>query len=570
MKKILFFLLLILLSTLSFLTFHDKGNEILKPYVATYLEDKLAQDMSIELQHIKFDLDYIEFKAVLNKMTNIEAQGKLSLFSKTLDLDYQLKSDAFKNKKIHFDNKVDINGTIKGTFSDMDILGEAFTLKGNIKSDLATLKLSNTSYNIKTKELLANYIFSTPELSKLSFLSKKKLNGTLDVTGKLTLKDKVLNLIGTSNSLDGKIDFEYNKKKLHTYMQNISIAKFLHMLGEKPYATGNLTANVKLSDLKNRTGTFDLKTQNGKSIHPTLKKELNLDFGKAIPFTLNSKGNIASNIVNIQSTLESEIFNYSSSDMQHNLKSSKLSSTYTLDIPKLSKLKSLTAKSLKGQLIIHGTMNKDKKLLITGSTKSLGGNIDFKLQKKKLNAKITNVSVEKLMHLLSYPQVFKANIMGDFNYDLKTKQGQFNSKLNNAQLLSSKLTKLVRKIRGLDLTKERYNETNFNATLNKDVIDINFKAKGKKVQLSIPSGHINKTTNTIDATYNINIDNKDITGKIEGNISKPHITINSSKFIKDEIKNVIEGDMIDNQLKKLGLDKKESDKIKGFLGNLFK
>ena len=589
MKKILFFLLIIFLSVLSFLAFHDKGNELIKPYISTYLESQFEQNTSIDIQHFKFDLNYVKFKVLLNNITKIEGEGELSLFSKTLNINYTIKSEGFKNRQINFQNQVDLNGTAKGVFSDIQIVGkgetlkshldytlnlknkaDTFTLDGNIRSNLATLKLSNTTYNIQSKELLSHYVFNTPQLSKLMFLSTKKLNGRLQVTGKIQLKDKILQVMGSSNNLDGKIDFEYKNKKLNTYLKNINITKFLSMLGEKPYATGQLTGNIKLSDLKNLRGTFELKTKNAKTIKHMLKKELNINFEKAISFSLKSKGDIDSKLLNIQTTLNSDIFNYQSNDIKHTLKNSKLSSSYLLTIPKLSKLNAIVGKSLKGKLIIHGKINKNKDLLITGSTKSLGGNINFKLQKKKITSKINNVSVEKLMHLLSYPQIFKANIFGDFIYDLKNRKGQLNSKLDNSQLLSNKLTKLVKKIRGQDLTKERYNQTHFNAKLNKDIVDIDFKAKSKKVELTIPFGRINKITNNINATFNINIDNKDIKGKIRGNISKPKVTINSSKFIKDEIQNVLHGDIVDKQLKKLGLSTKETKKIKNLLGDLFK
>ena len=674
MKKILL-VLLILIIPITFLIFNDKGNEYLKPYVATYLEKKLEQNMSVEVEHLKIDLNYVELDAILNDLTKVKTHGNISLFSQTLDLNYTLKSDGFKT----FDNEVDINGTIVGMFTDLQIQGEGETLKshinyalnvkndvinnikvkinkadigsllelaaqpayargkvdidiniptlkemdtkgkakiilyattldekifkekfkinlpkktvltanidskvsaeafefeGDINSNLASIKLSKTTYSLTSKELLTNYVLTAPKLSKLIFLTKQKLNGKLVVDGKLIAKKDAFNIQGNTKSLGGATSFNFNGKKLNVDMQNTDIAKLLHFIEEKPYATGKLMAEVKLTDLKNLKGTFIIKTREAKTVNQTLKKALNLDFKKAISFSLKSEGDIVSDLVTLQSTLDSDIFNYRSDNMNYKIKDDILSSTYLLDIPKLSKLNAIAGKPLKGSLAINGQMNYHNTLEITGLSKSLGGDIDFRLKNKKLTTKMNNVSVEKLMHVLAYPQIFKALLRGDFKYDLATRQGTLSSKLDKTQLLNNQLTQLIKKIRGLDLTKERYSQTHFNAIFDKDIIQIDFKAKSKKVLLEIPSGHLNKATNRIDANYKINIEEKDVGGKIEGNIAKPNITIDSSSFIQDRVMNAIKDNIPEKTLKDLGLDKIEvdaiKDTVKNLLGNLFK
>ncbi|CAA6820969.1 MAG: Unknown protein [uncultured Sulfurovum sp.] len=674
MKKILF-VLLILIIPIAFLIFNDKGNEYLKPYVGTYLETKLEQNMSVEVQHLKIDLNYVEIDALLNDLTKIKAQGEVSLFSQTLDMNYTLKSDGFKT----FDNQVDINGTLLGSFTNLQVKGEGETLKsyinyalnikddvinnikvninqadiaslleltaqkayadgkidvniniptfkdmskkgkakivlhetnlneevfkkefkvdlpkktvitaninskvsaetfeleGDIKSNLASLKLSKTTYNLKSKELLTDYVLTAPKLSKLIFLTKQKLNGKLRVAGKFIFKKDAFNLQGKSTSFDGTTDFNFNGKKLNLKMHKVEIAKLLHLVGEKPYATGKVMAELKLSDIKNLKGTFKVSTAEAKTINQSLKKELNIDFEKAIAFSLKSKGNIASNLVSVQSTLNSDIFNYRSDDMKYQLKDTTLISTYLLEIPKLSKLTTIAGKPLQGDLVINGQMNYHNTLEMRGSSKSLGGNIDFKLAKQQLNTNIKDVSLEKLIYVLDYPQVFKALLVGEFKYDLAKRQGTFTSRLNKAQLLSNQLTVLIKQIRGVDLTKERYNMTHFNAVLDKDIININFKARSKNVLLELPIGRINKATNTIDTNYKINIEDKDIGGKIQGNITKPNITIESSSFIQDKVIDAIKDKIPSETLKDLGLDKMETetikDTVKNLLGDLFK
>ena len=116
MRKILIFLL-ILFSSLFFLLFHDKGNVYLKPYLASYLEKKLKQKISVKVEHLKIDFNYIELRAKLNEVTDFNAHGELSFLTQNLNLAYTLRSD-------NLENKIDINGTVKGLFDNMQIEGK--------------------------------------------------------------------------------------------------------------------------------------------------------------------------------------------------------------------------------------------------------------------------------------------------------------------------------------------------------------------------------------------------------------------------------------------------------------
>lgn len=674
MKKILFILLLLVVP-ISFLLFHDKGNEYLKPYVSTYLKSKLDNSMSITVEHLKIDFEYLELHILLNELINVKAQGQVLLLSQTLNLDYTVKSDSFKT----FNNTVDINGTVLGKFNNLNIKGqgetlkshihydlnikeniinnikvginkadiaslleltaqpayakgkidvdiniptlkeidtkgtvkivlhettlnekvlkkvlkidlpkktivtanidskvngEAFEFEGDIKSNLVSLKLTNTIYNIRKKELSTYYTLIAPKLSKLVFLTQEKLYGTLELKGRLLAKKDIFNIQGNSKSLGGAIDFNYNGHKLDAQLHDIKVTSVLQFFGKKPYATGKLIGRIKLDNIKKLKGNFRLKTLNAKTINNTLKKELAIDFQEALPFSFNTKGDISEGEIKLLYIFDSKIFQYTSSDVTYNLNNNQLTSTYILNVPKLSELSPIVGKKIQGKLALTGTVNYDKKLLITGQTKDLGGEINFKLLSEKLNANINNVSVEKLMYVLNYPQTFKAFIVGQLKYNLITKQGIFTSNLNKAQLLSNELTVLIQQLRGVDLTKERYSETKFNAILNNNLIDIHFKAKSKKVVLEIPSGRIDKATNTINANYNINIENKDIRGRIKGNISKPSITMDSSEFLKDRVISVIQDNIPEETIKDLGLDQIEpnaiKDTVQNILGNFFK
>jgi len=666
-KKILILLLIFLLS-ISFLFFNDKGNQWLRPYFANYLESKVGRGMHVDVSHLKIDLNHIEFNILVNSSVEIEGEGKLSLLTQDLNLYYTIKSDSLENR-------MDVNGTVTGSFFDMYIDGEGemlqstidyrlyrkdnvlhgvklkidnadvasffkltsqavyargkvdvkvdienlekqsvqtnvkirfhetrlnanvfkekleinllkniiltanldlkvcnkyFQLEGFVKNNLATLNLYRAHYDMETKELSSDYILLVPELSKLTNDSKQKLKGKLKIEGRFKSKNSKVCLAGKCKDFGGKIVFNLNENKLNAYMNGVDIEKLLYLLGEKPYMTGKLMADIELDDIEKKEGIFNFKTKDAKTVDDTFRKKLNLNFQKSVPFVLNVKGSINGQIIDMKAKLNSEIFDYSSSDIKYKLSSNKLSSSYFFQIPKLSKLNSTTGKNLKGELSIIGELNYDEEMIVTGNSQNFGGNIDFKLKAQKLNTELNNVSVEKFLNIFSYPEVFKAKLVGNFDYNLATHSGKITSKLNQVELLNSSLAKVIRKIRGSKIDKERYDKTYFNAIFHKNFVDIDFEVQSKTVLLSIPSGRINQEDNTIHAYYKMKVDNIEVEGKIRGALSHPEVTFNSAKYLQNNMMSVIEDTIPSPAVRGFKMGKKNHDTMKNMMFDFFK
>ena len=494
MKKVLLLSLIIIVSLLFFLLFNDKGNEYLKPYVARYLESKAEQNITVQVEHLKIDYNYIELTALLNKLTTIHTYGEVLILNKKLNLNYTLS----------FIDKIDMNGTLKGTFDNIKITGKGDALQSQLNYDL----------NYQNKSL----------------------------------------------------------HNIHIKISKADISELLLLTAQPAYANGEMDIDITIPK-------FDMNKSTGEA-HMVLydttlnEKVINREFKTKLPKNTKLKGVLNSTINNNQiafhSTLKSNLATLKLEEAHYHLNSNDFFSNYHLNIPKLSRLNRVVGKNLKGKLSLDGKIKFNKTLLLTGNTKDLGGLLNFKLHNEELTSHINKVSVEKLMYLLEYPQIFKATINGDFNYNQKTRQGTFNSKLNQAQLLPNALTQLVQQVRGVDLTKERYNKTTFIAHLNEDTIHFDFNAKSRKVLISLPNAEVNKLTNSINADYKLKIEKREIEGKIQGDITKPHITIDSSKFIQEQIFETITDSVGEDKLKELGIGKKERETIKNILGDLFK
>ena len=503
MKKIL--LLVSLIVTFSiFLLFHDRGNEYLKPYLSRYLESQIEKKVKIEVEHLKIDYNYIELTARINKLSRLNTYGEYDILDKTVNLKYNLKSNGFKSKEFSFDNKIDINGTVKGLFNNLDVTGDGLAFDSKLK------------YRLKVEDELV--------------------------------------------------------KNIKIHLIRTELAQILLLTAQPAYAKGKIDIDVDIPTLEgNKTkGQAHLVLHDTKLNEKVLNNKYKLNLPKNTIVTANIDSNISLDSVKFNADINSNLSTLKLNNAHYNLKKEELFANYNLLIPQLSKFNRLAGKKLKGEITIDGEVRLDKKLYLKGKTTSLDGIIDFILQNKQFTSNIKDVSVQKLMYILDYPQIFKAYIVGKFDYNLATQHGALHSQLNKAQLLPNELTDLVKQIRGVDLTKERYTETYFNAKLNKSLIDFDFNTKSRTVQLSIPSGKINKIANSINANYKLTIENKDISGKIKGNISKPKVTIDGSQFIKDRILDRVKDEIGTERLKDLGIGKKETDAIKNMLENLFK
>ena len=457
MKKnllLLFALLFFIISSFTFLILHDKGNELIKSYLSdyltTYVKSELKQQIDVEIEDLKIDIDSLQCTTILNKLTKVQIKGDLSPLEK--------KENILHNIQVEIQQ-----GEIKELLS---LLKQEPYAKGKVdlKIKIPTLKQyqSKTVANIKLYKTL---------------LDEKVFQKELDIK----LPSQIV--------VDGIIDTNFNKNSI--------------------VAKGKLQTTLG-----------------------------NLDFKQA----------------------------------RYNSKTKVLQSDYHLQIDNLNKLKPLTNRTLYGSMEIKGSLFKDENLTIKGSTNDLEGEVKFTLVDKNLNAIITDISVQKVMKIVNYPQIFKAKLKGVLNYNLLKKQGIFNSKLNEAQLLPNQLTRLVKKIQGTDLTKNRYNQTTFNAKFNQSIMGFDFHAKSEKTEIKLHPASIDGSNNTINANYIIQIENKDVGGKIKGKINNPKITIDSSKFVQreivDKVKEYISID--DETLKKIGIGEEEKEAVKNLFRGFFK
>lgn len=460
MKKTLL-LSLLFLSIPSFLLFHDKGNELIKPYLNNYLsthfKSYIGDKMLIEeltIEDLKIDISSIKCTTQINNKIEVQVEGKLSILEK---------------------------------------------------------------------------------------------------------KEKILH------------DIEIN-------IQQGEIEEILKIVKKRPFAQGKMDIDIKIPTLENNLSQTLIETHLDKVLlNPkVIKKEFDMEIPAKTMLNGRLYSTLMNNILTSKGYIETNSTHIDFKTFKYYVKTKRFQSDYHLKVADLKEIKALTHKDLRGAIEVNGNIIKDKELQIDGFSHDLDGEVNFTLIDKKLNTIFTDISVQKVMSMMNYPQIFKATLVGKLTYNLENREGVFGSKLNQAQLLPNQLTRLIKEIQGADLTKERYNQTIFNAKFNQNTIGFDFYAKSKTTELKLYPATINEKKHTINAYYTIQIEDKDVEGEIKGKIENPKITIESSKFIQkkivDTIKEYIDIDMdIDlneDTLKKIGIGEKEKKVVKELFKDL--
>jgi len=114
--------------------------------------------------------------------------------------------------------------------SDADIKKEKLTAKTRLNSNLATLKMNKTDYDIKSASLSTDYDLHIPSLQRLEPLLDKKLYGKASANGEIK-KAKKLTITAHSDIFNGKVDAKIVDEKVDLDFKELHAIKVLEMLG---------------------------------------------------------------------------------------------------------------------------------------------------------------------------------------------------------------------------------------------------------------------------------------------------------------------------------------------------
>ena len=447
--------------------------------------------------------------------------------------------------------------------------GGRLLFNGSVNSSLVNLALKEGKYHLLSNTLASDYLISIPDMHKLSSLSGMPMKGTFTLNGTMALKQNKLSVEGNTKSFGGKIHFVYAGDSLNATLAKVNNSLLLSALGQPSYLSGETTATLTLTSIKHLSGDFSLQSK-GQANRKVVKKVLGLDLGKKFLLNTALKGSLKKHTVLATLSAKTSMANLKSTAIHYDIPKASLKADYHIDIPNMAALQPLTGKAFKGDMQINGNIKQSKDLLVTGKGKEFGGTIDFTLRNDKLTANVKGATVSKIMTMLDYPQVLEAISQADVVYNLTSASGTLHAKLDNARILPSQLTTLLKQFKIIDLSKERFNNSKFDAKITKKRIDFSLDARNKNNFLVVKNGRLIKKTEAIDAKVAMKIRGKDLQASIKGTLQHPKVSLDGSAYLKNKIKEKIKkkyGKKIEKAKKKV--KDKLGEKATGLIKGLF-
>lgn len=428
----------------------------------------------------------------------------------------------------------------------------------NLASNLFKIDNLKAIYNLKEKDLKADFKASVDDLSKLKEFTKQTLKGNLKASGDVNMKNNALKGLNLNvNTLGGEIKASSNGSNLNADVNNLKLNDIFALIGQNPLASGDLKAKINLSsiDIKNLNGTANINLSNSILNDKELSKMLNKEFPKNIKLNANSDINIANSIANFNAVINSDLANLKKLNGSFDINQNSLNANYEAFVNDLSKLAFVTGKKMIGSVGLNGEIKKDaKNLVATANSDLFDGKFKANLTNENLKATFDKFKIEKLTHMLDFGEFYEG--IGDlvFNYNTLAQKGDFNVDINEGRLTPSKLTTAISIATQKDITKEIFNDSYVKGVINQGLVEFKSQMKAPKMDLNVTKGTLDTKTSKINIPVLINIEKTDIAADVTGTTKNPKVNV-SSKYLEQKLEKVL-----DKGLDKLLGGKKDTTK----------
>jgi hypothetical protein len=368
-----------------------------------------------------------------------------------------------------------------------------------------------------------------------------RLNGTVKGTkAKLVLNGR--SDVAASNTRFEAILKEFAPASVKASMKNLKLARVLYMIKQPHYADGIFSLDINIPDA--RSGKL-----NGKVIS-SLKKGL-LDakymtkaykFKTPMPqtaFQMTTTTTLNGDIIDSKVELDSTLANFDIKKARVNLKNSTIISDYKATVPKLDKLFFATEQHMKGGIIVNGELNKGKDLDLTILSNVAGGKIDAKLHNDDFHADILGVQTLEALHMLIYPEIFKASLDAKLDYNLASQKGKFDGHLINGKFTKNQMFSLIKQYAKVDMYVEIF-KGDVHADINKEKIVASMDLKSNTSSIKTKNTKLNTKTKTIDSKIDVVANKNPVSVTIKGKTSSPKVSVDVQDLIKKEAGKAIE------------------------------
>jgi len=363
----------------------------------------------------------------------------------------------------------------------------------------------------------------------------------------ITLKDTEIkgNFEGVSEniSIDGKgtalgaaLEYRFNiidemAQKIIVNMQGAQLAEVLQLLGHPALAQGTIDIEINMPEMGEATasgyGHIVLKKA---YFNRTLVKEL---YDYTLPKKSYVEGTVDATLegqsVQLVGNVQSNLFALQIKDAVMNMDSDEVKAAYRLDV---EDMRILTKNKLAGPLKVDGNVErKDETMLVTGSSHSLGGILDFAIDK---TAKVTleKLSLEKLLSFLKQPDYAKGELSGSLVLDdVEEKSGSYILHVDKGVLNPE----TVEKMAGYRIPEENTFSFESEGTIDKEMLTGNVGVESTLSNMTFSSFEYDLKQKSLSSEYDILIHDVNALISKTKNVKATSVSVKGSLQLTDTL-----------------------------------
>ncbi|UTJ07216.1 hypothetical protein [Arcobacter roscoffensis] len=434
------------------------------------------------------------------------------------------------------------------------------TAKATLINSLSTISSDETVVLLDKNQVKSNYKIDIANLSKLEQIIGIKLNDKFSTHGVVEVNNGVIDIKGRSDVFDSFTNYETkieNAKPSFLYLniKDAKLDKLLYLLNQPKYSTGNLDliADIKNADINNLAGLVTTQIKDAKLVNKVINKQFNQKLKQAVTYKVDTKTNLEKTNAITNGNVDSSLAKLDIKNAIFNIKEASLNSNYVLNVPSLSKLYDVTQTKMRGKLALNGKLeSKKESLLVTGASKLLGGNLDFKLNNNDFTANVKGVEIKELTHMMYYPEVFDSTSNLALNYNLLLKKGKLTGSLIKGHFLANDFSVLINQFAKFDLTREIYDTVDINSDINNMVLKTIVNMKSKNTQIDVTKSLLDLNKSYVNADIKAKIRKLNLDFNVKGNMKSPKVKLNTKGLLKNKIEEKINDKLGDKLKEKLG------------------
>ena len=434
------------------------------------------------------------------------------------------------------------------------------TAKATLINSLSTISSDETVVLLDKNQVKSNYKIDIANLSKLEQIIGIKLNDKFSTHGVVEVNNGIIDIKGRSDVFDSFTNYETkieNAKPSFVYLniKDAKLDKLLYLLNQPKYSTGNLDliADIKNADINNLAGLVTTQIKDAKLVNKVINKQFNQKLKQAVTYKVDTKTNLEKTSAITNGNVDSSLAKLDIKNAIFNIKEASLNSDYVLNVPSLAKLYDVTQTKMRGKLALNGKLeSKKESLLVTGASKLLGGNLDFKLNNNDFAANVKGVEIKELTHMMYYPEVFDSTSNLDLNYNLLSKKGKLKGNLIKGHFLANDFSALINQFAKFDLTREIYDTVDINSDIDNMVLKTIVNMKSKNTQIDVTKSLLDLNKSYVNADIKAKIRKLNLDFNVKGNMKSPKVKLNTKGLLKNKIEEKINDKLGDKLKEKLG------------------